>query len=442
MDEGKIFLAKLAQGAIGEENAYLLGTLLVSKLHQSALSRQELAESKRRPLYLYIDEFQNFITPSMASILSGARKYGLGLILAHQEFRQLWSQDTEVASSVISNPYTRICFRLGDFDAQKLREGFRTFESEDLQNLGIGEAICRIERAEFDFNLNTYRKPEVDQDEARQRQVEAIEFSRQKYARRRGDVEAEIGAPGKVSTSQARRKEEPTKEDKSQRQPATDQAPAGKRKPRPSTLSAEAPSSGRGGQQHRYLQKVIKRWAEGRGYEVKIEKKILDGLGSVDVALETSQFSVACEISVTSTTEQEVKNIQKCLAAGFDHAVLISSDKQVLSRAREAVAIALNKEQFKQVGFFVPEELFSFLMTLEAKKTGVRKDQDLDSKELLTAKEVEKMLAISVKTIYSYVQRGIIPHLRIQSNVRFLRSEILDWIAERRFRPKSPPSQE
>ena len=121
MDEGKIFLAKLAQGAIGEENAYLLGTLIVSKLNQLVLSRQEQKESERRNFYLYIDEFQNFITPSMASILSGARKYRLGLILAHQDLRQLSSEDTQVTSSVISNPYTRICFRLGDFDARKLR---------------------------------------------------------------------------------------------------------------------------------------------------------------------------------------------------------------------------------------------------------------------------------------------------------------------------------
>src|SRR5262249_47618816 len=87
MDEGKIFLAKLAQGAIGVENAYLLGTLIVSKLNQLVLSRQEQKESERRNFYLYVDEFQNFITPSMASILSGARKYHLGLILAHQDLR-------------------------------------------------------------------------------------------------------------------------------------------------------------------------------------------------------------------------------------------------------------------------------------------------------------------------------------------------------------------
>jgi hypothetical protein len=104
MNEGKIFLAKLSQGAIGEENAYLLGTLLVSKFHQLAMSRQEISAAERRNFYLYIDEFHNFVTPSMAAILSGARKYRLGLILAHQELQQLVSRDADVASAVIANP--------------------------------------------------------------------------------------------------------------------------------------------------------------------------------------------------------------------------------------------------------------------------------------------------------------------------------------------------
>jgi type IV secretory pathway TraG/TraD family ATPase VirD4 len=74
---------------VGEENSYLLGSLLVSKCNQIAMSRQELRASDRNPFYLYIDEFHNFVSPSLAAILSGARKYSLGLILAHQELHQL-----------------------------------------------------------------------------------------------------------------------------------------------------------------------------------------------------------------------------------------------------------------------------------------------------------------------------------------------------------------
>jgi hypothetical protein len=110
LDTGKIFLAKLPQGQMGKENAFLLGSLLVAKFQQLAMGRQAQKETTRKDFWLYIDEFQNFITPSMTEILTGARKYRLGLILAHQELRQL-ERDREVASAVLSNhaPPADIC---------------------------------------------------------------------------------------------------------------------------------------------------------------------------------------------------------------------------------------------------------------------------------------------------------------------------------------------
>lgn len=198
LNNKKIFLAKLAKGLIGEENAYLLGTLIVAKLHQVAMARQAKKLSERKNFYLYIDEFQNFITPSMASILSGARKYHLGLILAHQELRQLWNKDTELANSVISNPGTRICFRLGDFDAQKLSDGFSYFETQDLQNLGVGEAIARIEKAEYDFNLKTMLLPSLDSDLTKEKQQSLITLSREKYSKKREEVESILRESGKT----------------------------------------------------------------------------------------------------------------------------------------------------------------------------------------------------------------------------------------------------
>lgn len=194
MDERKIFLAKLAQGAIGEENAYLLGSLVVTKLHQMALGRQNLPETERVPFFLYIDEFHNFITPSMASILSGARKFGLGLVLSHQELRQVLNQDEDVASAVIANPYTRICFRLGDDDARRLKSGFTFFDAQDLQSLGVGEAIVRMERAEYDFTLTTVPFSPTDPVTARTRRERIVALSRERYARPREDVEKELAA--------------------------------------------------------------------------------------------------------------------------------------------------------------------------------------------------------------------------------------------------------
>lgn len=201
MDERKIFLAKLAQGAIGEENAYLLGSLIVTKLHQMALGRQNAPEAERKPFFLYVDEFHNFITPSIAAILSGARKFGLGLVLSHQELRQIFNQNADVAGAVIANPYTRVCFRLGDDDAKRLQSGFASFDAKDLQSLGVGEAIVRMERAEHDFTLDTAPLPEVDAATARLRRERIVALSRERHARKREDVERDLAASrgGEVS---------------------------------------------------------------------------------------------------------------------------------------------------------------------------------------------------------------------------------------------------
>ena len=429
MNGRKILLAKLSQGLIGEENSYLLGTLVVSKLNQIATSRQNMAAAERKPFYLYIDEFHNFVTPSLAAILSGARKYNLGLILAHQELHQLTNQNSDVASAVIANPYTRACFRLGDFDAKKLEDGFSFFNAKDLQNLSVGEAIVRMERAEYDFNLKTVPLPVVDPILAASRRERIIACSRKRYAAKREEVEATIRArytPNEMEPEARGRKarirlEVPLPEAKTGPE-SREEIPS---------LALQTP--GRGGEHHKYLQQLIKRWAEGRGYAVAIEKPILDGLGSVDVALEKGSRTIACEVSVTTDAEHEIGNVQKCLAAGFEEVILISSEKKLLTSVRHLLVATLSTAQYRQVKFLTPEETFSFIDGLEAKVVAATVPPD--PSELMTAKEVEELLRIDVKTIYSYVKRGLLPYVKIQSNVRFLRSAILNWMAERQYKP-------
>ena len=189
MDSGKIFLAKLPEGLLGRENSCLLGTLLVSKFQQTAMSRQAQQITARRDFWLYIDEFANFITPSMAEILSGARKYRIGLTLAHHELHQL-QRNPEVASAVMSHPYTRIVFRVGDDDAKKLAEGFSFFEANDLRNLEAGQAVARVERSDYDFNLSVPLPAGQDKSAAAARRQEVTTVSREKYGMPRADVEA------------------------------------------------------------------------------------------------------------------------------------------------------------------------------------------------------------------------------------------------------------
>lgn len=127
---------------------------------------------------------------------------------------------------------------------------------------------------------------------------------------------------------------------------------------------------GRGGAQHKYLQQLIKQLAEEKGYRATIEKQIDGGVGSVDIALEREGQRIACEISITSTVEYEVHNLQKCLKAGFDRVVLIALEKKTLSKVREAILESITKEQRKLFTFLAPDEIPAFIEELESPPTG------------------------------------------------------------------------
>lgn len=353
MDNRKVLLIKLSQGAIGEENSYLLGTLLVSKLYQTALSRQD---TQNRPFFAcYLDEFHHFITPSMESVLSGVRKYNLGLVLAHQEFRQLQSRSLEVASSVLSNCYTRICFRLGDTDAEKFASGFSFFDAKALQNLSVGEAIGRIERSEYDFNLKTNLLPKVPSDIAEKRKHEIICSSRDKYGTAKNEVESHL-FPAQVK---------PTVSDDS---PKSEFQALKEQKSKIKTEKQPLETNSEGTNEHRYLQSIIKRIGENNGFVATIEKQVLGGIGKVDVALENEHYKIACEIAVTNTYQYELQNIQKCLASGFDKVVVISSDTRHLGNIRKKAELIISPDQSAKVYFLEPENFHLFLENLESQK--------------------------------------------------------------------------
>ncbi len=133
MDSKKILIMNLSKGRIGEDNSRLLGGMLITKIQLSAMERVDTLEVDRKDFFLYVDEFQNFATPSFANILSEARKYRLGLIMAHQYVAQL---DEIVADAVFGNVGTLITFRVGAADAEFLAKEFMpTFTEEDIINL-------------------------------------------------------------------------------------------------------------------------------------------------------------------------------------------------------------------------------------------------------------------------------------------------------------------
>lgn len=145
MDERKILIVNLSKGRVGESNANLLGSMLITKIYLGAMSRADASEKMMKALpnfYLYVDEFQSFANESFADILSEARKYKLNLTIAHQYVEQM---SEEVSAAVFGNVGTMIVFRVGSTDAEKFEKEFAPkFVADDIVNLGKYQMYLRL----------------------------------------------------------------------------------------------------------------------------------------------------------------------------------------------------------------------------------------------------------------------------------------------------------
>lgn len=142
MDEGKILIANLSQGKMGEDNAALIGAMLITKFQLAAMNRVDKHESERRDFYLYVDEFQNFATSSFIKILSEARKYKLNLTMANQYIAQI---PIEVQKAILGNAGSIISFTIGAEDSRIIMKEFgEVFTDKDLVNLENYQIAVRL----------------------------------------------------------------------------------------------------------------------------------------------------------------------------------------------------------------------------------------------------------------------------------------------------------
>jgi len=191
MDDNKILLMNLSKGRIGEDNANLLGSMMITKIQLAAMSRVDVPEKERKDFYLYVDEFQNFATTSFRNILSEARKYHLNLILAHQYILQL---PEEVAAAVFGNIGTLAVFRVGAADAEELVKEFTpTFTEEDLVNLPKYHFYLKLMIDGISSEpFSAAGLPPLTDEEMTGNVEKVIKVSREKYAKDREVVEDKI----------------------------------------------------------------------------------------------------------------------------------------------------------------------------------------------------------------------------------------------------------
>lgn len=194
MDNRKILLLDLSKGKVGEDNSALLGAMIITKLQLAALSRVDIPEPERQDFYLYVDEFQNFVTDSFATILSEARKYRLNLTMGHQYIGQLSPENnTKVRDAVFGNVGTMVVFRVGAADAEYLETEFEpSFAPTDIVNLPKYHIILKLMINGIASDPFTAVTMPVDENLRVGDGEKVIKVSRERYANPRAEVEDKI----------------------------------------------------------------------------------------------------------------------------------------------------------------------------------------------------------------------------------------------------------
>jgi ABC-type uncharacterized transport system ATPase component len=406
MDSGKIFLARLSKGLVGQANAYLLGGLLVSKFYQTTIARQSRQRENRKPYMLLMDEAGELLTSTISEILVGARKYGLGLTLAHQSLRQLTGND-EVYGAVTGSCGTKICFQVGADDARKMADEFGGFVAADLMNLPKLHALARVGPRDSSFNLQTHfippppRSPEEAYTELRER-------TRQRYGTPKADIRKDLEALreflpkrkvadpfGELTAKEKKAREERSRraaEELTGRGPDPTAAGAAVETPLeppklPSfeiqpvaTQGAEASEGARIDQvgdsatnslpadhaNAEAIKTAIIKAVGGWGYSYETEELILDDTRRVDIVLTKGELVVACEISATTSAPHEVANVLKCLNAGYARIIHVCDAKTRQRRLSELVAAQCNAAQFRRIEFLTTRQTILRLGELAA----------------------------------------------------------------------------
>lgn len=418
MNKRGVLIVRLPMGQIGKENAFMLGSLIMVKLQQMAMGRARMAEKDRKPFFCYVDECQHFVTPSMAEILSGARKYGLGLVLAHQDLHQL-SHNKDVEAAVMTNAATRIVFRISESDARSLKGDFAHYDLRDFAELPNLYALARIGSADRDFNLRIVRPDDPDPEKAEARRLDVLDENHRFYTIPRAQVEAEIlrrleedaarsktAKPEKAkkgkAPAEAEPKPEPPPSPESPRSPESSPTselgtpqvsppptvreqsagnsgdpppPAAPPKlgtpqvsappneseapPAETQKTTRSPGMGVGGSEHQLIVRKLADAAGRLGFVVQVEEKA--AAGRVDLALVFRGRRFALEVAVHSNTAHELENLSKCLGAGYDYVVSVSADANALKNIERAARKTLTPESLSKLKFLPPEAVALWL---------------------------------------------------------------------------------
>jgi hypothetical protein len=331
IENRKILLVDLS--GLTPEMTLLLGGLLTARLELALVGRQRGLAAMPAPVSVYADEFPvvcGLGEGSWASLLSRSRKYNVSLCLLGQFPHGV---PVGVRRQIAANVASMLTFSLGARDSSVMSHellvpaadgAIKAVNSSDIVGLPIGTALLRIGNSAC--ALKVILKPPLARPSP-----ETVTRVREESWRRYAPVAAEVCGREAFLSS----------------------------KPAASTQPGSTP--GRGGAQHKLLQQVAHKFGEERGFRATLEETILGGAGRVDVSLVRGDVRVAVEVGITSTPNQVAASVNKSLAAGFSHVVVLSRDAATLRHAEPQIAEVVGAADRHKIHLFTPDELPAFL---------------------------------------------------------------------------------
>lgn len=378
LNRGSIILINTAKDLLKTEGSQLFGRFFVSMLSQAALERSTLQEGERTPTFVYVDEAQEYFDDTIETILSQARKYRLGITLAHQTLDQL---SPRLRAAFLSNTSLKCAGGVSAKDARALASELHTtpqfIESMRRRRDRTEFAVWLKHRTPDALLLSVplgflERQPTLPDEEF----DELIAANRARYCGTLTDLFVEQAPAASPPVDAAREPPSPSPDSEATNEKIDCAYPANGEPPAAPTASPEAqppirprlPLSerelGKGGPKHRYLQSLVKELAEQQGFRATVEAPLPQG-GQVDVLLERDGLRVAAEVSVTTPAEYERGNVRKCLDAGFERImVVLTKSRASQERYREAILEGLSAVERDRISFLLPENIPEYIASL------------------------------------------------------------------------------
>jgi excisionase family DNA binding protein len=406
--------------SFSQDAAQMIGTFLVNEIWESVRKRTREEMRKAPPFYLLVDEFQSFATPDFAQILDQGAKYGLHLILFHQNLNQL---DNQIRTAMTACHSRFVFGGITSSDASQMLEGSRpTFENlrDDISIVPSLPARHYILKRPDQPLINAFT-PEVQEYRVPEEKIERyVESMTAGFLSHEEVDKMMLLALPVPEVTEAKPAEQPASVDYGQ--PLKALSSKHPKSQKPYVLTYER---ARGTKQHRETQRIIGQIAETYGFRSQIEKTVLDGTGAVDVSLEKDGLKIACEVSVTTSAAWESRNVLKCLRASYDRVIVVASHPKNIPGLTAKIRAAVPVIEQEKIKILTLADFLGFLREIGSPTDPNTGKPGKLAGARLDFKEAAEFFDVSKSTLYRWVQAGRIPFIRIGRIYQFDRDVLV-----------------